>query len=144
MRTINRIIIHCSDTPSKMDIGVIEINEWHAKKQAYKPSTNGLYCGYHWVIRRDGTIEAGRLEDDIGAHCKGHNMSSIGICMVGRGEYTDEQWKTLFFMLVEKLSYFDLKPTDVLGHCELNPGKTCPMFPSMDEFRKELDLKYKF
>lgn len=125
-----------------MDIGVEQINQWHSKRPDYVASSNGLYCGYHWVIRRNGTMEAGRLESDIGAHCKGQNHDSIGICLVGRGEYTIEQWKSLMWLLCQKLDHYDLEPKQVFGHCEFTTLKSCPMFESMDKFREELEIKY--
>ena len=76
MRTVKKIIIHCSDTFNTMDIGVEEIRKWHMKR-----GFNDI--GYHFVIRRDGTIETGRDINTIGAHCKGQNKDSIGICLVG-------------------------------------------------------------
>lgn len=68
MRKIDRIVIHCSASPDNRDIGAEEIRQWH-KSQGWKD------IGYHWVIRRDGTIEQGRKEFDIGSHVKGFNLS---------------------------------------------------------------------
>ena len=42
-----------------------------------------MSCGYHYVIKRDGQIELGRPIEKIGAHVKGYNKSSIGICYCG-------------------------------------------------------------
>jgi N-acetylmuramoyl-L-alanine amidase len=53
MRKINLIVIHCSDTYARMDIGVNEIRQWHLQR-----GFNDI--GYHYVIRRDGAIEQGR------------------------------------------------------------------------------------
>ena len=50
MRKINLIVIHCSDTYARMDIGVNEIRQWHLQR-----GFNDI--GYHYVIRRDGAIE---------------------------------------------------------------------------------------
>ncbi len=82
MREINEIIVHCSATPESMDIGVKEIRDWHVNDNKWDD------IGYHFVIRRDGTIECGRSIDKAGAHCKGHNAHSIGMCLVG-GEDAD-------------------------------------------------------
>ena len=76
MRTINEIIFHCADTYAYMDIGKKEIDSWHRAR-----GWNGI--GYHYVIRRDGTIEQGRPEEQVGAHVAGHNANSIGICYAG-------------------------------------------------------------
>ena len=79
--TINEIIIHCTFTPDDMDIGVEEIDKWHARK-GWK-SESGVACGYHRVIRRDGSVEWGRRLTEMGAHTKGRNVYTIAICMVG-------------------------------------------------------------
>lgn len=49
----------------------------------YHRSLGWKCCGYHYVIPTDGTIEAGRPEELVGAHCKHHNSHSIGICYIG-------------------------------------------------------------
>jgi len=45
--------------------------------------TGGSYCGYHYVIDLDGSIEIGKDVKAAGCHCKGHNADSIGICYIG-------------------------------------------------------------
>lgn len=104
MRNINEIIIHCSATPSKMDIGVKEIRDWHVNGNGWKD------IGYHIVIRRDGTIEDGRPIKDIGSHCYGRNRHSIGICLVGEGKthesYNKEQYKSLESCLIGLMTLY--------------------------------------
>lgn len=128
MRNIDSIIIHCSDTYPDMDIGVTEIREWHMEAPR-----NWSDIGYHYVIRRDGIIELGRSIRKPGAHCKGHNMGSIGICLVGgrsgankpKDNFTPEQKDTLASLV--RLTCNDYGPSlEVLAHCELDPNKTCP------------------
>jgi hypothetical protein len=80
-RTIKEIIVHCAATTPDMDIGRDEIDRWHSRR-GFK-SDSGVPCGYHRIIRRDGSVEWGRPFKEIGAHCKGRNIYSIGICMVG-------------------------------------------------------------
>ena len=76
MRTINKIIIHCTATPEGRDVTVTEIDRWHRQR-----GFSGI--GYHYVIYRDGSVHKGRNEDSIGAHCTGQNANSIGVCYVG-------------------------------------------------------------
>lgn len=131
MRKLNKIILHCADTKPNMDIGVDEIRKWHVRDNGWKD------IGYHWVIRRDGTIEKGRDESVIGAHCYGYNTGSIGICLVGgmaqnssksENNFTKEQFDSLAKLIKEirqRYSYTSLK---IFGHKEL--GNTdCPVFP---------------
>jgi N-acetyl-anhydromuramyl-L-alanine amidase AmpD len=76
MRTINLIVIHCSATEQGQDYSVDTIRSWH-KKRGFKD------IGYHFVIHLDGSIEAGRGVEEMGAHAKGYNANSIGICYIG-------------------------------------------------------------
>jgi len=101
MRKINAIVIHCSDNYARQDIGVKELRKMHT---ATPPQGNGWRdIGYHLVIRRDGTVEAGRPLEQVGAHVGGYNANTIGVCLVGgKGDngklaanYTPEQWATL-------------------------------------------------
>lgn len=131
------IVIHCSDTYDHMDIGVQEINRWHLDR-----GWSGI--GYHFVIRRDGTLENGRGIDQMGAHVRGHNASSIGICLVGgRGadgmpedNYEDVQMETLEELVESLLS--DYPDCSVSGHNELDMMKACPSF----DVQEWLDVVY--
>jgi len=138
MRDINKIIIHCSYTPSGMDIGVEEIDEWHRKK-----GWNG--CGYHYVIRRDGTVETGRSTRLVGAHCLGHNEGSVGICLVGgmsddekpERNFTEEQYKSLRHAIGALRN--GLGDLDLFGHYELDSNKECPCFDVNSWYEGEED-----
>ena len=76
MRHINKVIIHCSATPEGRDISLDTIRQWHIKR-------GWSDIGYHYVILINGTIQEGRPVERAGAHCKGHNANSIGVCYVG-------------------------------------------------------------
>ena len=69
----NRIILHHAQAKT---CSVEDIHQWHLKKD-----WSGI--GYHFLVRKDGTIYQGRPEDTIGAHAKGANHDSIGICAEG-------------------------------------------------------------
>ena len=135
MRKIRKLVVHVSDSPDTLDIGVNDIRHWHADP---KPKGNGWSdIGYNFVIRRNGTVELGRPLQLIPAHTKGHNADSIGICWVGRDKPSYEQYHNLCITLKSLMLQYDLKPTDVYGHRELNPGKTCPNM-DMDKLRKDI------
>lgn len=69
----NRIIIHHAEA-SVCDAATI--HQWH--------KGNGWAgIGYHFVVRKNGTIQRGRPENTIGAHASGSNSDSIGICFEG-------------------------------------------------------------
>lgn len=135
MRPIDKIIIHCSDTPPLMDIGAAEIRRWHTDPQ---PKGNGWSdIGYHYVIRRNGKTESGRPEEIAGAHARGQNQSSIGVCMVGgRGKggvaeanFTHQQWAALYG-LIERLTR-KYPNAEVYGHNDFS-SKTCPNFNAQE------------
>lgn len=127
---IDKIVVHCADTPIGMDIGAKEINEWHLAK-------GWSAIGYGYVIRLDGTVELGRdldgdgeVLDETGAHVLGHNENSVGICLVGGylGEFTYTRAqlvaleRTILDILIEYPS------SKVCGHNELDASKPCPNF----------------
>ena len=76
MREINKIIVHCSATREGENFEVAEIRKWHLARGFSD-------IGYHFYIDLYGEIHKGRDISKIGAHCKGHNRNSIGICYCG-------------------------------------------------------------
>ena len=76
MRNIDSIIVHCSATKAGQDFTATDIDRWHRER-----GFNGI--GYHYVVRLDGKLEKGRDVSLAGAHCKGWNKRSIGICYIG-------------------------------------------------------------
>lgn len=135
MRTLKKIIIHCSDSDDSLDIGRKEIDEWHRQRGFL--SESGISIGYHYVVRRNGRIEIGRPISEVGAHCKGHNSDSIGVCWIGR-KAPDNKQKTELFKLVKSLMVTYNIPVDkVFGHYEFDSGKTCPNL-DMIKVRAEL------
>jgi N-acetylmuramoyl-L-alanine amidase len=82
--------------------------------------------GYHAVIKRNGEIERGRPHYWIGAHVKGYNRGSLGICLIGRDEFTDDQMTALRELLLEWMDLYPL--AEIIGHRDLDPHRTCPNF----------------
>jgi len=135
MRKIKEIIIHCSATPEGKDFTVQDIDRWHRQR-----GWRGI--GYHYVIYRDGSVHVGRSLQIVGAHCKGHNAMSIGICYIGglskdgkpKDTRTPEQKKALK-ALVLKLQK-DYPNATIHGHNEF-AAKACPCFDVRKEFADE-------
>jgi len=147
MREIKEIVIHIS--ASKFG-NAERIREWHVNGNGWRD------IGYHYVINNgyvfkddeyeervaDGFIEKGRPDAVAGAHVKGHNRFTIGICLVGsNGKYTTRQIDALFALLKGLMIQYDLKPENVKGHYEYDTanGKTCPDL-DMDLLRQKLKL----
>lgn len=118
---ISKIIVHCSDTPDHLDIGAQTIHNWHLK-----PPFNFDGIGYHRVIRRDGSIEHGRPEYWTGAHCKGHNTGSLGVCLIGRSQFTPPQMDSLAALIQHWQQHYPIQT--ITGHRDYDPKKTCPNF----------------
>jgi N-acetylmuramoyl-L-alanine amidase len=116
---IDYIVIHCSDSPHGRGDGAKEIHRWHKER-----GFDGI--GYHYVINEQGGCENGRPLYWAGAHVKGYNSRSIGICLIGEGTYTLEQWDTLETLTSYLTNRF--KDAVVVGHNDLDKSKPCPCF----------------
>ena len=83
--------------------------------------------GYHKVILRSGKIENGRPEYWEGAHVKGQNKNSLGVCLIGTSIFTKNQFSSLKKILLEwKMKY---PKAVILGHRDsTKTSKTCPNF----------------
>lgn len=86
MRTLRRIIIHHSASP--LTTTLADITNWHVAR-----GFDGV--GYHFVIDSKGIVHPGRPVELKGAHAKGANSDSIGICVVGNNTSEDDRWGPL-------------------------------------------------
>ena len=141
MRTITLLILHCSAVRPDQQSSVAQINTWHRQRGFH------LGIGYHYVVRRDGSVETGRPEYLIGAHCLNHNAHSIGICYEGgldiRGQPADTRTaaqKASLRTLLEDLHRRYPKAL-IVGHHDLNPQKACPCIENVA--REYADLQPK-
>lgn len=133
---MRRLIIHCSATSPKVDVGVKEIRKWHQRR-------GWRDVGYHYIIRRNGEVEQGRPENRTGAHARGYNRGSLGICLVGgvdkyndpEKNYTRKQWDSLLALVWGLHEQYP--KAEILGHRDL-PGvaKACPCFSVKDWWAK--------
>lgn len=140
MRKIDSIIIHCSATRAGLDFTAADIDRWHRER-----GFNGI--GYHYVIRLDGRLEKGRDISLPGAHCRGWNERSIGICYIGgldgNGQpadtRTNAQKRVLYQVIMDLQREYEV--LRVLGHRDTSPDlngdgvigpdeyvKACPCF----------------
>jgi N-acetylmuramoyl-L-alanine amidase len=123
------VILHCSDTPDLpvTDPGfdrvtAAKIDEWHRQK-------GWQGCGYHHIIRRSGIIEPGRSETMMGAHVEGQNRDSIGVCLIGKREFTEWQIPSLVRLYHEIYQRWGITSNRWYGHYEFTQRKTCPNIP---------------
>lgn len=147
MKNIDTIIVHCSATREGQDIRASDIDKWHRERGFAR-------IGYNYVIDLDGKVEKGRPLTMTGAHCKGWNDRSIGICYVGGLDKNGNPKDTR--TLLQKMSLHNLvfklmdeypSITQVLGHRDTSPDlngdgkispnewiKQCPCFDVKSEF----------
>lgn len=129
MRTITHLVVHCSATPPDRNIRAADIRKTHVEYNQWKD------IGYHYVIGRDGRLEFGRPESEVGAHVSGYNQNTLGICLVGgvdgrlkpQANYTPAQKEKLIELLRALTKKYPR--AEVCGHRDF-PGvkKACPCF----------------
>ena len=139
MRKINEIIIHCSATREGKPFTAADIDRWH-RAQGFQ------MVGYHYIVLLDGRIELGRPIAQIGAHCRGHNANSIGVCYIGgltadgkhsKDTRTPQQRESLKLLLSVLRRMF---PTaSIHGHRDF-AAKDCPCFDATSEYKDENSL----
>ena len=136
MREIKLLVVHCSATTPTMDIDKEWIRKIHVDQNGWSD------IGYHFFVKRDGTIETCRPIERSGAHAKGYNKYSVGVCYAGgidsKGNPEDnrtEQQKEALQTLIASLCH-DYNIGEILGHCDLpNVSKACPSFDAKSEYR---------
>ena len=126
---IKYIVIHCSDTDENDT--AINIHQLHI-------SFGWEGIGYHKIIKKNGEIENGRPEYWKGAHVFGYNNESLGICLIGKENFSKIQFLKLKKILLDwKIKYPNAK---ICGHCDFkNTKKTCPNF-NVKEWLKNNNL----
>lgn len=128
-KSTDTLVIHCADTPAKMDVDVTDVREWHVLERGW------LDVGYHIFIKRDGTIQEARPIWTVGAHVEGHNSTSIGVCMAGgsdgkgneQNNFTEAQWESLRATVRALIHAYPI--TTICGHRDFpKVQKYCPSF----------------
>jgi N-acetylmuramoyl-L-alanine amidase len=132
-RKIDKIILHCAATPEGRDVKTETIKSWHVKGNGWSD------IGYHFVIELDGAVKNGRPLHRSGAHTKGHNATSIGICYVGgmdkdkkpKDTRTEAQRKAMDQLIADLK--MDHPTATIHGHNEF-AAKACPSFDVQKEY----------
>lgn len=129
-RPVHTVFIHASasDNPKHDDVSVIK--QWHLER-------GFRTVGYHYFIKKDGTLQEGRHLSSVPAAQRGHNTGTIAICLSGLDEdkFTEEQFKTLRELCAVINGRYQGK-IKFRGHREVNPNKTCPVF----DYKKVLKI----
>jgi len=151
MKNFEYIVVHISDSFWGC---AREVRKWHLAK-------GWRDIGYHFIVLNgiilpnfpltplNGSIEVGRYldanftveENEIGAHTLGYNDKSIGICVIGKENWTVSQEVSVIYLCRTLMKWFNIPVQNVLGHCETKSGKkqgkTCPNYP-MDVIRAKI------
>lgn len=125
---IKHITVHCSASPASVYVDAKVLDRWHRERGFLK-------IGYHFVIKRDGTVQKGRSIDEVGAHVQGHNSGNLGICLAGgcdkgmkpEDNFTEDQYHSLAVLIGNLKEQFP--DAVVLGHRDWpDVAKACPSF----------------
>jgi N-acetylmuramoyl-L-alanine amidase len=120
VREVRDIVIHATMTGDE-DVTVKDLDRQHRRA-----GWNGV--GYHFIITRDGVPRPGRPIYRSGAHVRGFDKYSVGICMVGQSEsFTDQQWAALRAVCIDLTHLYP--NAKVMGHRDCpRADTTCPSF----------------
>ena len=117
LKKVDYLIVH--HTASTRDMTAAEIHAEHL-------NLGWLGIGYHFYIRKDGSVWRGRPEDGVGSHCEGYNSVSLGICLSGNFEIEEPTLEQLNSLksLIRELKAKHPKAT-VHSHSDFNATACC-------------------
>lgn len=142
INSIKRIILHHTGVSTLQSVDTI--HNYHKNTKGYA----GI--GYHYYVRKDGSVFQGRPLEYIGAHAYGNNSDSIGIC--AEGNFNEEvmqeaQEKSLKELILDLLEKYNI--VIIQGHKEVDetscPGENYPLqvMKNLMSIYEELpDLQY--
>ena len=128
--SIKFLVLHCSASRCDQDYSVEQLRRDHKARGFYD-------IGYHFYIRKDGTMPQPSKLIEVGAHARPYNRCSIGICYEGG---LDEHGKPYNTMTAEQETrlvdlFRNLKllfpKAKIVGHRDL-PGTTPKECPGLD------------
>jgi N-acetylmuramoyl-L-alanine amidase len=142
-QTTKRVIVHDSHTTPDIARGE-EFLFWGGLKRGL------MDVGYHFIINRDGSCLMVRDHRLVGTHTPGHNLDSIGVCLMGgqggagpEDNFTVEQKDKLLELLAWLSSHYSLSTSAFIGHTEVQRYKdrflVCPQM-DMDDVRTDLSI----
>lgn len=119
---VRYIVVHCSATRSSQSYSVAELERDH-RARGYRSA------GYHYYITRDGVVHPLRALGEVGAHARGYNRCSIGVCYEGgldaSGEASDTRTLEQRYSLQRLLDRLKGRypKARVVGHRDLSPDR---------------------
>lgn len=125
-RKVTKIFLHCSASDNPAHDNAATIKKWHIERGFSN-------IGYHFYIRKDGTLEEGRNLEVVPAAQQNHNSGSIAICCGGLKDFPPKQMSALIKLCNE--IHAELPDATFHGHCEVS-NKACPVF----DYKRTLQL----
>jgi len=155
-REVTEVVCHWTETPTNKNIGSEEINNIHLDQ-----GLNGI--GYHYIIRRDGSIQRGRPVNLEGEHASAglfnnHNRYSIAICFVGGINVPSETQNITRYISAQSLTrsqfnsfdhfcraFYNVYPGgQVIGHSDIDDLTNDPGFDVRAYVKSNFDKDSKF
>lgn len=120
-RKVDRVFIHCSASDHVNHDNVATMRRWHLAR-------GWSDVGYHYFIRKDGTVEEGRPIRRVPSAQRGHNSGTIAICLHGlkKNRFTEKQFDSLR-TLCSSINHAYKRDITFHGHKEVS-NKSCPVF----------------
>lgn len=138
---IEWIIVHTEASPTITSLPRFGVVNAYHRQLGFPISSLGYFCGYQEFIEKDGIVIVARLPTDEGAHTKGYNSISYGICLAGNGDVelpTLAQTLKLKERLELRLKVTDLTKDKIVAHRHFNPAKTCYGVKLSDNWARNL------
>lgn len=146
-RPLDTIVIHCAAVPNGRWTSTLDIDHWHqqagfrrgAAFASHNPELR--HIGYHWVIYTNGARATGRHPMEAGAHARGFNARSLGLCLIGTDRFTPDQWAALADQVQHLCRVYHIPLQlataangwrGVCGHRDTGANKLCPGFAVAD------------
>lgn len=137
MRSIARLVIHCSATPNGVYVAPEQIDEWHRERgfvrdriAASKFRPHLPHIAFHRMIEPNGSIEFARdIEEEAAL-----NPGTIAICMVGTSAYFARQWEALreaVCILALRLAERAEHPVQWEGRTVISPQTAISIFQAL-------------
>ena len=152
-REVTEVVVHWTETHTDKNIGSEEINNYHVDL-----GLNGI--GYHYVIRRDGSLQRGRPVNIQGQHApiNNHDQRSIGLVFVGginvpSGTPNPENFLSAQTLTRSQINTFDhfcrafyavFPGGQIVGHSEIDADEVDPGFEVINYVENVFEKTSKF
>lgn len=119
MNKLEYLIIHTEAAPLVTNAPRFDVvNNYHRQLFNFKSSL-GFWCGYQYFVEKSGKVIQARADTEEGAHTKGYNSVSIGICLAGNGDVelpTQTQIDALSELLARKSKEWNIPKEKIVPH----------------------------